>query len=147
MLSLNLPKTDIRLQKKGETLYIWDHLRTRWIVLTPEEWVRQNFTHWMVECLGYPAARLGHEISLEVNGMKRRCDAVFYDQNGQPQIICEFKAPHINITQKTFDQISRYNLVMRVPLLIVSNGNQHFCCHMDYENQSYEFLTEIPKYQ
>ena len=126
MLELNLPSADIRLERRDERLVIWDFVRRRWVVLTPEEWVRQHFSHWMTEHLGYPSARLGHEISLEQNGMHRRADAVFYGQDGRPLIIMEFKAPHISISQKTFDQISRYNMVLQVPYLIISNGMQHF---------------------
>ncbi len=142
MLTLNLPQTDIRLERRNDRLYIWDHVRLRWIVLTPEEWVRQHFTHWMVESLGYPLARMGHEISLEQNGQQRRADAVFYDAEGKPLIIMEFKAPHVALSQKTFDQITRYNMVLQVPYLIVSNGMQHYCCHVDSEKVT--FLRSIP---
>ncbi len=142
MLTLNLPPADIRLERRGDRLYVWDHVRLRWLVLTPEEWVRQHFTHWMVESLGYPRARMAHEISLELNGQPRRADAVFYDAYGRPQIIMEFKAPHVAISQKTFDQITRYNMVLQVPYLIVSNGMQHYCCHVDTEKVT--FLRSIP---
>lgn len=142
MLELNLPHSDIRLERRDGRLYIWDHIRLRWIVLTPEEWVRQHFTHWMVERLGYPRARMGHEISLEQNGLRRRADAVFYDAIGRPCIIMEFKAPHITISQRTFDQITRYNMVLQVPYLIVSNGIQHYCCHVEKEKTT--FLKSIP---
>lgn len=145
MLELNLPPADIRLERRQERLHIWDFVRRRWVVLTPEEWVRQHFSHWMTEHLGYPLARLGHEISLEQNGMQRRADAVFYDHDGRPLIIMEFKAPHISISQKTFDQISRYNMVLQVPYLIISNGMQHFCCHV--QEDRIEFLKTIPTYK
>ena len=146
MLELNLPHTSIRLERKGSRLYIWDHVRLRWIVLTPEEWVRQHFTHWMVESLGYPLARMGHEISLGQNGQQRRADAVFYDAQGKPLIIMEFKAPHIQLSQKTFDQITRYNMVLQVPYLIVSNGMQHYCCHID-KNGAVNLLRIIPRHE
>ena len=145
MLELNLPSADIRLERRNGRLFIWDFVRRRWVTLTPEEWVRQHFSHWMTEHLGYPMARLGHEISLELNGMQRRADAVFYDREGRPLVIVEFKAPHIAISQKTFDQISRYNMVMQVPYLIISNGMQHFCLHVREEGM--EFLREIPRYE
>ena len=145
MLELNLPSADIRLERRNGRLFIWDFVRRRWVTLTPEEWVRQHFSHWMTEHLGYPMARLGHEISLELNGMQRRADAVFYDREGRPLVIVEFKAPHIAISQKTFDQISRYNMVMQVPYLIISNGMQHYCCRVHEERM--EFLREIPRYE
>ena len=144
MLELNLPSADIRLERRDGRLFIWDFVRRRWVTLTPEEWVRQHFSHWMTEHMGYPLARLGHEISLELNGMQRRADAVFYDREGLPLIIVEFKAPHISISQKTFDQISRYNMVLQVPYLIISNGLQHFCLHVREDGM--EFLSEIPRY-
>lgn len=144
MLKLNLPPTDLRVEKRGGRLCIWDHIRRRWIVLTPEEWVRQNFTHWMVEGLGYPTPSIGHEISLRLNGQQRRCDAVFYDNTGLPRIIMEFKAPGVSISQRTFDQICRYNIIMQVPLLIVSNGMEHYCVRVKEEKA--EFLSEIPPF-
>ena len=144
MIKLNLPEAQLKLKREDNRMYVWDYIRLRWVILTPEEWVRQHFSHWMTEGLGYPKERMGHEISLEQNGMQRRADAVFYDQNGNPQIILEFKAPHISISQKTFNQISRYNMVMQVPLLIVSNGIQHFC--MRIHGTQAEYLPEIPKY-
>ena len=143
MLKLNLPIAELKVERRKEKLSVWDHIRRRWVTLTPEEWVRQHFSHWMTEQLGYPSARLGHEISLEQNGMQRRADAVFYGQDGRPLVIMEFKAPHITISQKTFDQICRYNLVMQVPYLIISNGMQHFCCRIGEEGM--EFLREIPR--
>ena len=143
MLKLNLPIAELKVERRKEKLSVWDHIRRRWVTLTPEEWVRQHFSHWMTEQLGYPSARLGHEISLKQNGMQRRADAVFYGQDGRPLVIMEFKAPHISISQKTFDQICRYNLVMQVPYLIISNGMQHFCCRIGEEGM--EFLREIPR--
>ena len=143
MLKLNLPIAELKVERRKEKLCVWDYIRRRWVTLTPEEWVRQHFSHWMTEHLGYPPARLGHEISLEQNGMQRRADAVFYGQDGRPLVIMEFKAPHIAISQKTFDQIGRYNMVMQVPYLVISNGMQHFCCRIGEETM--EFLHEIPR--
>ena len=142
---LNLPHAELRIEQRYGHLCVWDHLRRRWIVLTPEEYIRQQFTHWMTDSLGYPSARLALEVSLELNGMKRRCDAVFYDRQSQPQIIIEFKAPHIHISQQTFNQICRYNMAMHVPLLIVSNGISHYCARI--EKEKVEFLREIPPYK
>lgn len=145
MLKLNIPPADIRIENRLGRLHVWDYIRCRWVVLTPEEWVRQQFSHWMTDLLGYPQARLGHEIGLSLNGMSLRADAVFYDMHGSPLIIMEFKAPHIAISQKTFDQICRYNHVMHVPYLIVSNGMQHYCCHIS--DDGIHFLKDIPDYR
>ena len=144
-MNLNLPAADIRLEKRRGQLYLWDYLRTRWIRVTPEEWVRQHFTLWMISELGYPRGRMAHEVSLQVGERKRRCDAVFYDRHGQPQIIMEFKAPDVAISQSACDQIIHYNQALHVPLLILSNGIQHFCCRIDGDKT--EFLPAVPQYE
>ena len=94
----------------------------------------------------YPQALMANEVAISLNGMSRRCDTVLYNRTLTPRMIIEYKAPHIPITQKVFDQICRYNLVFRVDYLIVSNGLSHYCCRMDYERQSYRFLADIPVY-
>ncbi len=114
--------------------------------LTPEEWVRQHFVEWLIGAKGFPAALMGNEVSLSQNGIARRCDTVVGDRSGHPLVIVEYKAPSIHITQKTFDQIVRYNMVLRARYLIVSNGLDHYCCHIDYETNSYRFLETIPSY-
>ena len=144
MKQISVSSADLKIELRNKKLNIWDFIRRRWVAFTPEEMVRQLFSLWMVKDLGYPQAQLGHEISLELNGMQRRADAVFYDHHGHPLIILEFKASNVTISQKTFDQISRYNQVMQVPLLIVSNGKQIYCCHV--EKEKIEFLNEIPSY-
>ncbi|MBR5466258.1 MAG: type I restriction enzyme HsdR N-terminal domain-containing protein [Bacteroidaceae bacterium] len=144
MLKLNLPAAKLKIERRKDKLFVWDYIRLRWIALTPEEWVRQHFSLWLTQYLGYPQQCLGHEISLQLNGMKRRADAVLFTPEGRPTMILEFKAPHINITQKTFDQIGRYNMVMQVPYLIVSNGMQHYCCKVN--DEGIDFLKDIPHY-
>ena len=124
-----------------------DRLRERWVALTPEEWVRQHFVEWLITDKDFPAALMGNEVSLTQNGISRRCDTVVGDRTGQPLVIVEYKAPSINITQKVFDQISVYNMLLHVDYLVVSNGLEHYCCKMDYEHQKYLFLTEIPRYE
>ena len=126
---------------------IFDFLRRKYVVLTPEEWVRQHFTHYLVEQKGYPKGLLGNEVELRLGDKKLRCDSILYNNVALPQMIIEYKAPHVQIQQKTFDQISAYNLLLRVDYLIVSNGLQHYCCKMDYEQQKYHFLEEIPDYE
>ena len=146
MKTLNLPKTEFKIISRGEKLNIFDILRRRYVTLTPEEWVRQHFIHFLIEYKGYPAARLGNEISLDLNGTRKRCDSVLYDKEAHPIMIIEYKAPHILITQETFQQISRYNMKLHVPWLIVSNGMEHYCCQVDYEKGEYHFLSDIPQY-
>ena len=147
MFRLNLPPYPIKIQEKGEKRQIFDFLRRKWVALTPEEWVRQHFTHYLVEQKGYPKGLMGNEVELHVGEKRLRCDTVLYHKQGQPQMIVEYKAPTIQIQQKTFDQISAYNLLLHVDYLIVSNGLQHYCCKMDYNNQKYVFLEDIPDYE
>lgn len=146
MLSLNLPPYATKIKVRDGKNTIWDVLRRKYVALTPEEWVRQHFVHFLVEHKGYPASLLANEVALTLNGTSRRCDTVLYDRTLSPRMIIEYKAPHIPITQKVFDQIGRYNLVFRVDYLIVSNGLSHYCCRMDYEHGTYEFLTDVPDY-
>lgn len=146
MLSLNLPPYATKVAVRDGKNTIWDIIRRKYVALTPEEWVRQHFVHFLVEHKGYPASLLANEVALTLNGTSRRCDTVLYDRTLSPRMIIEYKAPHIPITQKVFDQICRYNLVFRVDYLIVSNGLSHYCCRMDYVHQSYQFLTDVPEY-
>ena len=146
MEALNLPPTELKMQQKEGATYVFDVLRRRYIRLTPEEWVRQHFVHFLIERKGYPEGLLANEVSLTLNTTTKRCDTVLYDREARPQMIVEYKAPHITLSQKVFDQISRYNIALRVPYLIVSNGLQHYCCRIDYELGTYAFLREIPAY-
>ena len=147
MVELNLPGYEYKVKKREDGSWaIWDRLRDRWVALTPEEWVRQHFVEWLITEKEFPAALMGNEVSLNQNGIARRCDTVVADRTGQPLVIVEYKAPSINISQKTFDQIVRYNMVLKARYLIVSNGLKHYCCQIDYENNSYRFLEDVPCY-
>ena len=146
MFRLNLPPYPIKIQEKGEKRQIFDFLRRKWVALTPEEWVRQHFTHFLVEHKNYPQALLANEVELRIGEKRLRCDTLLYNKELRPRMIIEYKAPTIQIQQKTFDQISVYNLLLHADFLVVSNGLQHYCCQMDYERRSYRFLTEIPDY-
>jgi hypothetical protein len=148
MVELNLPEYEYKVKKRDDGAWaIWDRLRERCVALTPEEWVRQHFVNWLITEKQFPAALMGNEVSLTQNGIARRCDTVVGDRTGQPLVIIEYKAPSINITQKTFDQIVRYNMVLKARYLIVSNGLEHYCCEIDYGKGSYRFLEEIPGYE
>ena len=147
MLSLNLPAFDAKIIVKDGKKAIFDIIRRRYVALTPEEWVRQHFVQYLIREKGYPAGRIGNEISLIQNGRKRRCDTVIYDTYGLPFVIVEYKAPHVEITQAVFDQIVRYNSVLQVRYLIVSNGIAHYCCKVDYVQNQCHFLSDIPQYR
>lgn len=146
MLALNLPPYETKITEKEGKRQILDILRRSFVALTPEEWVRQHFVHYLLEHKGYPAALMANEVAITLNGTKRRCDTVVYDRLLRPRAIIEYKAPEVKITKEVFAQISRYNLKLKVEYLIISNGLQHYCCRMDYEKQSYTFLQEIPEY-
>ena len=147
MNSLNLPPYAIKIQEQDGKRTIFDFLRRKYVALTPEEWVRQHFVHFLTEHKDYPAGLLANEVELTIGDKWLRCDSILYNQEMKPQMIIEYKAPHITLTQRVFDQITAYNLLLRVDYLIVSNGLQHICCRMDYTNNAYHFLKEIPNYK
>ena len=146
MIRLNLPSFQIKLSGAQEHPRIFDILRRRYVSLTPEEWVRQHFIHFLTEHKGYPTALLANEISMNIGNKQLRADSVLYDRTLRPRMIIEYKAPTVAITQKVFDQITIYNMLLHVDYLVVSNGLQHYCCHMNYEDHTYEFLQDIPQY-
>lgn len=130
---LNLPAFDVRLRatsRTSEDAEVYDPLRRKWVALTPEEWVRQHFVNMLVTVMGYSPHRIANEIGLRLNNTRRRCDTVVYDNTIRPAVIVEYKAPHIALTQRVFDQIARYNMVLDARFLIVSNGMTHYCCRI-----------------
>ena len=146
MLELNLPPYEKKITKKDDKPFILDVIRRQYVALTPEEWVRQHFVHFLIEHKGYPQSLMANEVQLKLNGMSRRCDTVVYDRALRPRVIIEYKAPSVSITQRVFEQICRYNIVLQVDYLIVSNGLAHYCCKVDYANRSYTFVEDIPEY-
>ncbi len=144
MQELNLPAFEYKIIEKESKPFIFDVIRRQYVALTPEEWVRQHFVHFLIEHKGYPQVLMANEVQLKLNGMSRRCDTVIYDRTLRPRVIVEYKAPTVDITQQVFDQICRYNMVLQVEYLIVSNGLAHYCCKMDYATRSYTFLREVP---
>lgn len=147
MFRLNLPDYEIKIKKKDGKPHIFDFLRRKYIALTPEEWVRQHFVHFLTNHKGYPAGLMANEVELRVAEKRLRCDSIIYNKEARPIMIVEYKAPTIQLTQSVFDQITAYNMLLHVDYLTVSNGLQHICCKMDYEKHSYSFLSEIPVYQ
>lgn len=146
MQQLKLPTYPLRLKKIGSEQKIYDILRRKYVVLTPEEWVRQNFIHYLINHKGYTAQLMANEVNLSLNGTTKRCDSVLYAKDLHPRMIIEYKRPDVKITQKVFDQICRYNMVLHVDYLIVSNGMEHYCCRVDYAARTYCFLEDIPTY-
>lgn len=146
MLSLNLPTFDAKVKDKDGRPLIYDPLRRKYVALNPEEWVRQHFVNYLVNQKNYPTELLANEVCIKLNGTSKRCDTVAYNRFLEPIVIVEYKAPTVEITSAVFDQIARYNMVLRVGFLIISNGLSHFCCKIDYTKQTYTFLPDIPEY-
>ena len=131
-MEINLPPYKIKLRDHDGRRQIFDSLRRKYVALTPEEWVRQHFVHFLTDHKGYPQGLLANEVELKAGEKKLRCDTLLYNKALQPQMIIEYKAPHVEITQQVFDQITVYNRLLHVDYLVVSNGLQHYCCRMDY---------------
>lgn len=147
MSSLNFPSYTFKIKDMDGRKYIFDRLRKKYVALQPEEWVRQHMIEYLVSDLKYPASLIGNEISLTYNGLQKRCDSVVYNKHGEAIMIIEYKAPTVEITQKTFDQIALYNTQLKVKYLLVSNGLRHFCCKVDLDGKGFSFLQSIPCFE
>ncbi|HEY3370028.1 MAG TPA: type I restriction enzyme HsdR N-terminal domain-containing protein [Prolixibacteraceae bacterium] len=144
MQKLNLPEYSFRIKTTAGKSFLFDALRKRYVRLTPEEWVRQNFVQFLIVEKKYSVSLIVVEAGVKVNNNPQRADLVVFDRSGIPVLVAEFKAPEVKISQQAFDQIVRYNMQLKVKYLIVSNGLDHFCCQINYEDNSYVYLAEIP---
>ena len=146
-MELNLPSYNLKIRKNQQGKpEVFDQFRKKYIVITPEEWVRQHFLNYLIHDKAYPASLIAVEKGLKINQLQKRFDAVVYNTKGLPAVLIEFKSTEIKLNQKVFDQIARYNLKMKVKYLIISNGLLHYCCEMDYESNNYRFLEDIPSF-
>ena len=141
---LNLPAFPFKIQPGAQRSKIFDLVRKKYVALTPEEWVRQHFVQFLVNELGCPASLIAIEQGLVYNKRNKRSDVVVYNTTGNPVLIVECKAPEIKINQEVFHQVAAYNMTLKVGLLVVTNGMQHFCCRIDHELKTYAFLPDIP---
>ena len=146
MQELNLPSYNFRLKKDDGQNRIFDEIRKKFVALTPEEWVRQHFIRFLIDKKNVPAGLMILEKQIIMNTMARRPDILIHNKQGEPILIVECKASEVEITQDAFDQIARYNSVLKVPYLVVTNGMRHYCCRMDYRDNTYRFLEDIPDY-
>lgn len=146
MTQLNLPIADLLIKTEGGKNYVFDTLRKQYLLLTPEEYVRQQFTHFLIQHKQFPASLLAHEVGIRLGKVQKRCDTVVYSKQMQPVAIVEYKAPTVKISQEVFDQIARYNMQLQVSWLVVSNGLQHFCCYIDLELGKVSFMKDLPSY-
>jgi len=145
MVKLNFPEYSFRFKSNENKTLIFDEIRKKFVVLTPEEWVRQHTVHYLLSEKKYPKSYINVEKQLKLNDTIKRYDAVVFNSDGSIFLIVECKAPQIPITQMTFDQIARYNLVLNAEYLMVTNGLEHYYCKMDVENSRYEFLINLPE--
>ncbi|MDI1305027.1 MAG: type I restriction enzyme HsdR N-terminal domain-containing protein [bacterium] len=146
MQKLNFQLYNFRFKNSENKVSIFDEIRKKFIILTPEEWVRQHVVQFLLEEKKYPKSLINVEKVLKVNGLRKRYDVVVFNPDGSIFILIECKAPEIKIAQATFDQIARYNMTMKAQFLMVTNGLNHYFCQMDFENEKYAFLENLPNY-
>jgi type I site-specific restriction endonuclease len=147
MQALNLPTYYFKLKSENERNYIFDVIRGKYIILTPEEWVRQNIVRYLNEEKEYPLSLMSLESGFSLYQTKKRTDILIFNREAKPIAMVECKAASIKINQSVFDQIIRYNLSFRLVYIIVTNGLQHYCCKIDNDNLTHEFMNEIPSYR
>jgi len=146
MHPLNLPTYKFKIKSNENKYFIFDIVRKKYVILTPEEWVRQHIIHYLIEEKKYPISLMAIEKKVTINKLTKRTDILIFNTKGLPHIIVECKAPSVNINQNAFDQIARYNLKLNATYLIVTNGLKHYYCKMDFINEEYVFLKDIPAY-
>ncbi|MFO7869025.1 MAG: type I restriction enzyme HsdR N-terminal domain-containing protein [Bacteroidales bacterium] len=147
MYKLSLPQYNLSLKKIQNKLYVFDILRKKFVRLTPEEWVRQHMIHYLIHEKKYPRSLMNSEVGLEVYSLQKRADILSYDTTGKPLVLVECKSPDVSITQMVFEQIAHYNIAMKAPFLVVTNGIDSFVCHIDFDKKKYTFLSTIPEYE
>ena len=145
-VQLNFPNYPFRIQQDENQTYIFDEIRKKFLVLTPEEWVRQHLVQYLIKEKGYPRSLIKLEGGLKLNALQKRTDIVVFNNSGQKVLMVECKAPSIKLTQLVFDQIARYNIIHQVPLLMVSNGLQHLACIINIQEKTYQFVEDLPHF-
>lgn len=147
MPSLNLPTYDFQTAERDGTTMIYDPIRRTYVRLTPEEWVRQHFVQYLIQELNVPSGLIAVEAGFRYQDQPQRADAIVYDRQGDPLLLLECKAPRVSLGQDAFDQCARYNLVLGAPYLVVTNGQEHYACAIDFSSKSYTFLDDLPPYE
>lgn len=147
MQQLHFPSYSFRFKNSENKVSIFDEIRKKFIILTPEEWVRQHVVRFLLEEKKYPKSLINVEKVLTINGLRKRYDIVVFNPDGSIFVLVECKAPEIKTSQATFDQIARYNMTLKAEYLMVTNGHNHYFCQMDFENEKYEFLAALPDYK
>ena len=144
MQQLNFPSYNFRFKNSENKVSIFDTIRKKFILLTPEEWVRQHTIQFLLQEKNYPKSYLNIEKLIKINDISKRYDIVVFQPDGTIFLLIECKAPEVKITQETFDQIARYNLALKAQYLMVTNGLNHYFCQMDFVNETYIFLNDLP---
>ncbi len=146
MYQLNLPSVSLKYRTENSKQLVFDVIRKKYVVLTPEEWVRQNFIHYLINHLKYPPGLIAVEAVVKINSLNQRADIVVYNRKGKPVMIVECKAPKIKVDNKVFEQAARYNLSLGVDYLLVTNGLKHYCAQLVPKNKSYTMLKAVPAF-
>ncbi|UKJ06483.1 type I restriction enzyme HsdR N-terminal domain-containing protein [Solitalea lacus] len=146
LTALNLPPYPFQLKQEGDKLFIFDEVRRKNLVLTPEEWVRQHFIQFLINQKNYPKGLINIEGGLKVNELSKRSDILIYNSLGHKHLLVECKASSVKLTQKAFDQLARYNSTHKVKIIVLTNGLEHYCCEVDHDKKTYRFLHEVPEY-
>ena len=147
MIDLNFPGYQFFVRGEGRSQEIFDPISQKYVVLTPEEWVRQHLVQYLVQDKGAPIGLLRREIQLRLNGVRLRADVVAYDRSGRPVIVAECKAPHVELNQATFDQVGRYNKKLRARYVIITNGLSHYFCRVNHALRSLHFIDDLPGFE
>lgn len=141
-----LPPVELKIVRRNGVFRVFDRLRKDYFCLTEEEFIRQIFVAYLIDSLSYPPSVMANEIGIRLNDTYKRCDTVVFSSDGTPLMIVEYKAPSVNLDQETFNQIVRYNMVLKAKYLVVSNGYKNFCCRVNYDTMAIEFVDHIPQY-
>ena len=147
MQKLNFPAYTFRFKNSENKVSIFDEIRKKFIILTPEEWIRQHVIQFLLQDKNYPKSYINVEKLIKVNDLSKRYDVIVYQTNGEIYLLIECKSSDVKIDQNTFDQIARYNLTLKAKYLMVTNGLNHYFCQMDFENEKYIFLKELPNFE
>lgn len=146
LVPLNLPPHPFKITDQNGQLTLFDEIRKKNIIITPEEWVRQHFVQYLIKQKKYPKTLIKLEGGHKLHGMPKRSDIIVFNSSGEKILLVECKAPFVNIDQKVFDQVARYNIVHKIALLAVTNGLQHYYCRINFEQKNYTFIEELPDY-
>ncbi len=143
---LNLPSIQIKTKVENEKIFYWDIIRKKWLILTPEEWVRQHFIEYLIQHKNYPKNFINTENNWKINERNKRTDIIVYDRNQSVFMLIECKKSSIKLNQSVFDQLANYNTLNKASYLLITNGLKHLCCKMNYETKTYEFVSDMPDF-